>query len=60
MDKTYFIKFLSNLSNEVKKKFTDIFDEPVKKFYSDMKKNIKILSQDMQKLEPNREKLVKL
>ena len=60
MDKTYFIKFLSNLSNEVKKKFTDIFDEPVKKFYSDMRKNIKILSQDMQKLISPKKQMVKL
>ena len=60
MAKTYFHKFLNDFNNETKKVFRDIFDEPVKKFYSDMRKNIKILSQDMQKLEPNNEQLVKL
>jgi len=51
---------LEDLVNIAKNEIKKIFDEPVKKFYSDMKKNIKILSQDMQRLEPNREELVKL
>ena len=55
-----FGNFLQNIKYFAKKEFINIFDEPVKKFYSDMRKNIKILGQDMQRLEPNREELVKL
>ena len=51
---------LEDLGNIAKNEIKKIFDEPVKKFYSDMRKNIKILGQDMQRLEPNREELVKL
>lgn len=51
---------LEDIVNIAKKNFINIFDEPVKKFYSDMKKNIKFLSQDMQGLKPKKEDLVKL
>jgi len=56
MDNNDFLRFV----NFAKKEFNNIFDEPVKKFYSDMKKNIKILSQDMQKLISPKKQMVKL
>ena len=56
MDNNDFLRFV----NFAKKEFNNIFDEPVKKFYSDMRKNIKILSQDMQRIKPDKEQLVKL
>jgi len=48
--------FINSIKNELK----NIFDEPVKKFYSDMRKNIKILSQDMQRLISHKKQMVKL
>jgi len=60
MEMKNFSRFLKTLSFEAQKTFSDIFDEPVKKFYSDMRKNIKILSQDMQRIKPDKEQLVKL
>ena len=56
MNSNYLFTFFDIAKNEIK----NIFDEPVKKFYSDMKKNIKILSQDMQRIKPDKEQLVKL
>jgi len=52
--------FFDGIGEVIKKELKNIFDEPVKKFYSDMKKNIKFLSQDMQGLKPKKEDLVKL
>jgi len=52
--------FFDGIGEIIKKELKNIFDEPVKKFYSDMKKNIKILSQDMQRIKPDNEQLVKL
>ena len=51
---------LEDIENIAKKNFINIFDEPVKKFYSDMKKNIKFLRQDMQRLDFGEKDLVKL
>ena len=51
---------LEDIVNIAKKNFINIFDEPVKKFYSDMKKNIKFLRQDMQRLDFGEKDLVKL
>ena len=55
-----FKRILSLIKIETQKEFNNIFNEPVKKFYSDMKKNIKILSQDMQKLISPKKQMVKL
>ena len=52
--------FFDGIGEIIKKELKNIFDEPVKKFYSDMRKNIKILSQDMQRIKPDNEQLVKL
>ena len=52
--------FFDGIGEVIKKELKNIFDEPVKKFYSDMKKNIKILSQDMQKLTSPKKQMVKL
>ena len=45
---------LEDLGNIAKNEIKKIFDEPVKKFYSDMRKNIKILGQDMQRHESDK------
>ena len=55
-----FSEIISTFNSKTKNLFQNIFDEPVKKFYSDMKKNIKILSQDMQKLISPKKQMVKL
>ena len=55
-----FSEIISTFNSKTKNLFQNIFDEPMKKFYSDMRKNIKILSQDMQRIKPDNEQLVKL
>jgi len=50
----------ADIGKNVKIELNKILGEPIKTFFSDMRKNIKILSQDMQKLISPKKQLVKL
>ena len=50
----------ADIGKNVKIELNKILGEPIKTFFSDMRKNIKILSQDMQRIKPDKEQLVKL